>query len=367
MKSPRRCFFFFLALAALLCTAAAESQSSRVSRTDQPDRWRVLDRVSLPEGFTMADYRVGGLSGAAYDADTGLLWCVSDGRQWEYSLVFRFQLSVDAKTGKMTLTPHSVLPLRGRQKTEPLDAEGVALWTRDRFFVSHEGSRHGSFSAGVACFSQKTGRVLWALSLPEYYFPTEEEPRRGVQFNRGFESVCLSLPRATYLYTAIESPLLQDLTNPRDAVSGPVRILRYRLSRRQDPPAERAYQADRDAVFGSVVELLSVPGTSRLLVMERQLLWPVAPRQRRIRLYEVDFQDPEATVLDGEEALAGETVRPLRKRLVFDSLRDGLKGPDNIEGLTWGPAVGGRPTLLMVSDDNFSKSQRTEFVLLGER
>lgn len=334
---------------------------------DAAASWKVLDRVVLPEGFSMEGYRVGGLSGIALDSKTGLLWAVSDGRQWDHSVVFRFRLQVDAATGRMLLEPDSVLPLRGREKSEPLDAEGVALWTRDRFLVSHEGSRKGLFSAGVACFSTKTGRVLWSLSLPAYYFPTEEEPLRGVQRNRGFESVSVSLPRSTYLYTAIESPLLQDLSNPRNDSSGPVRLLRFRLSEREDQPAERAYEADRDALFGSVVDVLCIPGTSRLLVMERQLLWPVDPRQRRLRLYEVDFEDPGATVLDGRPAVGGEAIRSLSKRLVFDSARDGLRTPDNLEGLTWGPEVQGKPTLLLVSDDNFSPAQRTEFVLLGRR
>jgi hypothetical protein len=327
--------------------------------------WQVLDRVILPAGTTIDGLRVGGLSGAAYDTANGLLWTVSDGRQWETSKVFRFQLAVDAR-GKMDLRPHSSLSLhRAGEKNEALDAEGIALWTRDRFFVSHEGSRSGHFRAGVACFSQKTGRALFAIPLPDYFFPTEAEPNRGVQENRGFESVTLSAPRATYLFTASESPLLQDLANVRDSQNGPVRILRYRLSELEAPPVQRAYQADRDAVFGSVVELLAIPGTTRLLVQERQLTWPVQPRRRRIRIYEVDFSQPDATDVSALTSLRGQRLTPLRKTLVFDSSRDGLRHPDNLEGLTWGPKVNGQPTLLLVSDDNFSSTQETEFVLLG--
>jgi hypothetical protein len=351
--APRNAFLLGLMAAALTAPAARAG-------------WQVLDRVVLPPGLQVEGMTVGGLSGAAYDPKTKLLWTVSDGRQWPQSMVFQFRLQVDAVTGKMRLEPRGVLALQvPGYPGEPLDAEGLALWTRDRFFVSHEGSKRGALAPGIACFSGKTGRALFGIPVPEEFLSTAAQPERGVQENRGFESVCLSLPRATYLFTANESPLLQDLANPRDSMSGPVRILRYRLSRLKEPPVQRAYQADRDALFGSVVEMLSVPGTDKLLVLERQLTWPVAPRQRRIRIYEVDFLQDDATDISGLASLRGKKITPLQKRLVFDSSRDGLRGPDNLEGMTWGPEVRGQPTLLLVSDDNFSASQHTEFVLLG--
>jgi hypothetical protein len=351
----------------ILATLLGAAVFSATARAAESRGWQVLDRVVLPTDTKIEGYRVGGLSGAAFDPRSGLLWTVSDGRQWDASKVFRFSLAVDA-AGKMEIRPHSVLSLhRGDRRNEALDAEGIALWTRNRFFVSHEGSRHGHFQPGISAFSQKTGRVLFALPFPEYFFPTEENPAQGLQNNRGFESVTLSAPRATYLYTANESPLMQDLRNAADGQSGFVRILRFQLSEREAPPAQRAYQADRDAVFGSVVELLTVPGTTRLLVLERQLTRPVQPRQRRIRIYEVDFAQPDATDISQRPALREQRITPLRKTLVFDSSRDGLRHLDNLEGLTWGPEVRGRPTLLLVSDDNFSNTQQTEFVLLGPR
>ena len=37
---------------------------------------------------------------------------------------------------------------------------------------------------------------------------------------------------------------------------------------------------------------------------------------------------------------------------------------DNIEGITFGPMVGGRATLILVSDNDFSATQFTQFVAL---
>lgn len=329
-------------------------------------RWRVLDRVQWERGRKLGGFEIGGLSGAAYEPRSGLLWCVSDGKHWERTVVFRFALGLDG-AGKMTVEPHSVLRLAGPPGLDKaFDGEGIALWTRRRMFVSHEGGKGAAFLPGIGCFSQRTGRLLWTLPVPEYFFPTKEVPRRGLQENRGFESLTLAGAKREVLYSANESPLLQDLSNPRMDDSGPVRILRWRLEERERMPEQRAYQADRGGLFGSVVELLAVPGSgSRLLVLERQLLWPVDPKQRRVKIYEVDFDEPGATAVEEMVSLAGRRdVRVLTKRLVFDSARDGLELPDNLEGLTWGPRFGGNPTLVLVGDDNFSASQRTEFVIL---
>jgi hypothetical protein len=37
---------------------------------------------------------------------------------------------------------------------------------------------------------------------------------------------------------------------------------------------------------------------------------------------------------------------------------------DNIEGLTLGPVVGGKQTLILVSDNNFGAAQFTQFIAL---
>lgn len=328
----------------------------------------VLDRVTLEKGLKIGDYVIGGLSGLAYDSRSGTLFAVSDGRQWPESVIFEFGLVVDPATGRMTITPRGVARLQSPgKKVGPLDAEGIALWTRGRLFVSHEGSKRGDLAPGIACFSTKTGKPLFGIPVPDFFLPEKSATQRGIQLNRGFEGVCLSLPRARYLYATIESPLMQDLEDAGQSTSGPVRILRYELSKLKKPPLQRAYQPDRDAAFGSVVELLAIPNTSRLLVLERQLLWPVPPRMRRIRVYEVDFNQADATDISQMPSLAGREVRSLEKKLVFDSGKHGLRSPDNLEGMTWGPEVRGNPTLLLVSDDNFSTTQQTEFVLIGLR
>lgn len=336
----------------------------------QASTWQVLDRVILPADTRIAGLTVGGLSGVAWDAKTGLLWVVSDGRQWGTSKIFRFQCRISPE-GKMTLQPHSLLSLQtGKEKREPLDAEGIALWSKNRLFVSHEGSRSGHLAAGIACFDAKSGMPLFSLPVPEYFYASAAHQERGMQNNRGFEAVCISRPQATHLHASIESPLIQDLENPKDAANGPVRILRFPLANQAAEPEQRAYFVERDGLFGSVPELLSIQD-GRLLVLERHIVWPIPPQlqriRTRIRIFEVDFSQKEATDISHLSSLRGIPITPLKKQLLFDSSLAGIRDFDNLEGMTWGPTIQGRPTLLLVSDDNFSKTQKTEFVLLGER
>ena len=85
-----------------------------------------------------------------------------------------------------------------------------------------------------------------------------------------------------------------------------------------------------------------------------------------IRLYQLDARN--ATDVSGLDSVAG--LQTVKKQLLLD-LSD-LKNDDgsalaldNIEGLAMGPVFNGQQTLLLVSDNNFSGTQLTQFVALG--
>jgi hypothetical protein len=325
--------------------------------------WKVLDHVVWPREQLVGGLTVGGLSGLAFDPRANRLYAVSDARKWPSSVIFQFDLALETD-GRLRLSPVGLIRLAEPKKlAEPLDAEGMALWTHRRAFISHEGSKSGRLAPGVACFSLRTGRPLFSLKLPDYFFAKTAEEAWGLQENRGFEGLTIGPAPVRHLWAVNESPLIQDLNRASEAQRGPVRLLQFDLKKTDALPSQRAYVAESDALFTSVVELLAL-GESRLLVLERQILLAVPPRSRRFRIFEVDFKQADATDIAALPQLRGQKITPLRKRLVFDSLKAGLRGVDNVEGLTRGPDFQGRPTLLLVSDDNFSPSQQTEFWLL---
>jgi hypothetical protein len=65
------------------------------------------------------------------------------------------------------------------------------------------------------------------------------------------------------------------------------------------------------------------------------------------------------------DSLAGRTVREADKTLVLDLATLGIT-LDNVEGLAFGPVLpDGRQSLVLISDDNFSDSQKTQVLLFA--
>jgi len=313
----------------------------------------------VPKGATYRDVRIGGLSGITYDAKRDAYWIASDTKDRGGSRVFVAKIPITA-AGIQSVEWTGLLTLKQAGKPLPsLDAEGIALESRGRLFVSYEGTR--GIPSGIACFGRKSGNQLFQLLLPKVFSAGE---KTGIQPNHGLESLSTSGPRRRWLFTTSESPLYQDAKPGIDPYRGPLRLLRYDLKTRAvDQPEQRAYVMESDAVYTSVPDVLALDERI-LLVLERQLVnsWP--PRSRRIRIFQVDFEQPGATDVAPLDSLRGRKIRPLKKTLLFDSDRAAIANLDNIEAMCLGPALGRDRSLVLVSDDNFNKTQRTQFLLL---
>ena len=95
----------------------------------------------------------------------------------------------------------------------------------------------------------------------------------------------------------------------------------------------------------------------RMLVLERAYATGAG---NSLRLYEIDTCNA-ADVL-AIDALDAGNHGAAPKTLVADFARLGLSRLDNTEGMCWGPRQpSGRRTLVVVSDDNFSARQVTQF------
>src|SRR5207244_10821777 len=130
-----------------------------------------------------------------------------------------------------------------------------------------------------------------------------------------------------------------------------------------DPIAEPPVPATNFAVSG-LVELLPF-NDEFMLSMERSFSVGAPGTGNTIKLYSVAF--PGADDVNGLDSLAGMlgSVRPVQKTLLFDLRALGLP-LDNVEGMTIGPTLpDGRRSLLLVSDNNFARSQFTHFLLFA--
>jgi endonuclease/exonuclease/phosphatase family metal-dependent hydrolase len=294
---------------------------------------------------------LGGLSGAAWDPACGLLYAVSDDRgQLAAPRVYALSLELEGGSRAGWLETLTLLDADGEPFERGIvDAEAVALAPDGVLWVATEGVSHELVPPRIIGF-RLDGSFLTELSIPPAYLPGEGT---GVRSNHGFEGLSVT-PDGARIVAAVESSLHQD--GP-EADLGRGSVIRLAVFDRATGGlvAERAYavepvpDAPRPAgAYRStgVSEILALDDRF-VLVMERSFSAGVG---NRVRLFVADLESGDDVT--GATAL-GDDVRPVDKRLLAD-LEDLGIDPDNLEGLSFGPPTAeGRPTLLLLADNNF--------------
>ncbi|MNL39491.1 hypothetical protein D3C87_1617720 [compost metagenome] len=96
--------------------------------------------------------------------------------------------------------------------------------------------------------------------------------------------------------------------------------------------------------------------SSRVLVLERG--FDSVEREAVIRLYKVELANADKDgVLQKELIVDFKDLKP--------QFAAGFKKVDNFEGMALGPVRNGSQVIFLVSDNNFSSSQRTTFLALA--
>lgn len=215
---------------------------------------------------------------------------------------------------------------------------------------------------------KKDGAHVREFALPAILkMDTLASPAKGPRANGAFEGLTLSRDRKS-VFAAMEEPLNEDGTRSTADSNGVVRFIKYDKASGA-PSAQYAYRMEKlvptpspaTAFFvHGVTEILAMSDT-KLLVVERSFAVGGVP-DYNIRIYEADLAG--ATDVSSLSSLAGATYTPATKRLIFDLATLGLTRIDNIEGITFGPRLAnGNLSLVLISDDNFSASQITQFLL----
>ena len=368
MPSPRR---WMPALTVLLCLLLAPAGAAKKKSLEL----EFLGEEILPTATFFDGTQVGGLSGIAYDKTRRLYYSLSDD-QGTLQPVRYYTLRLDVEDGALepgdvgfvdvtTLVGGDGLPLPAGS----LDPEGIALTKGGELLITSEGFANRLVDPWIRRFELEGGQ-LGELPLPDAFRPNAAGTR-GVRLNLGFESAVVTHD-GRHFFTATEAALAQDGPAATTAAGSPARILRYDARRealeRQyvywtDPIAEPPVPATAFAVSG-LVDLLPVDRDT-LLAMERSFSVGVPGTGNTIKLYRVELAG--ATNVNGVESLAGmlHLVQPVEKTLLLDL--DELGIPlDNVEGMTFGPRLShGRRSLVLVSDNNFSALQFTQFLLFG--
>jgi hypothetical protein len=366
----------------------------------QAQNLQYIGQQIVPSGTQYLGTTVGGLSGLDFVASSGRYVAISDDRSGFNPARF-YELSLDlaqfvrsANPGQAGVGFQSVTTILDSAglpfATNTLDPEGIRYNAATNTLVwSNEGQR------AAAGLQNPTVRemTLGGSAVRDFAVPAAFNPvgsasgstpgDSGIRNNLAFESLTYSTD-GTKLYTATENALVQDGPAAGVGQASVSRILSFDTATGA-AGVQWAYQVDPVALAptpvggfatNGLVELLAI-GDSQFVAVERSFAVGAAtpgvgpnglPTGNTIRLYYVDAR--AATDVSGVASLLGAGVVPVSKTLLLDlsTLKHDDGTPlalDNIEGITWGPDFAGKPTLVLVSDNNFGAAQFTQFVALS--
>ncbi|MGC1247499.1 MAG: esterase-like activity of phytase family protein, partial [Spirulinaceae cyanobacterium] len=263
-------------------------------------------------------------------------------------------------------------------KTYPagsIDPEGIAFSPQGNLFISSEGIPSQGVAPFIRKFDLKTGQILQDLRLPQRYLPPEEEEDlpRGVRENLGLEALTLNpfsaaVPQADpfRLFSAFEFALQQDYKPEAEEEAGdiPLRFMHYVVNPIGSPffVAEHLYYLDAapaGVISNGLTELVAIEPEGYFLSLERTYGLTGAGA----KIYQVALATAtDTTLVESFQGNIGGVV-PLKKKLLLD-LKELEIYLDNFEGMVLGPLLpDGSKSVILVSDNNFSEEQITQFLL----
>jgi hypothetical protein len=359
-----------------------------------------LGQQIVPTTASFRGIPVGGLSSIDYVPATGRYLAICDDRSDKGPARF-YELTLDLSkfrrraepgdagvgwVGVTTLLDSDGQPF-GRNRVDPeslrLDAK------RKLIYWANEGQRSsGSMQNPTMRRMQLDGRPAGDFAVPSHYNPTGSAGGLasgdiGVFNNLAFESVAIT-PDGKTLWTMSENGLAQDSLPTAVDRGSRARMLSFDLDTGK-AGAEYVYEVDPvafapaksgDFATNGVADMLAV-SDHEFIAIERSYAVGAPtpglaaltgkPTSNTIRLFLVDTLG--ATNVAGWPSIKGRELVPAKRRLLLDmsTLKndDGSTlAVDNIEGITFGPTVQGKRTLVLVSDNNFNPEQFTQFVVL---
>lgn len=375
----------------LVCACAIALFACSLPQVQAEDRIFLDLSLEFLDAYTLdkqvfEDTPVGGLSGLTYDRQRDRFYAISDDRsKLAPARFYTLDVKLNPRDGSHidSIAIEGVTFLKDDDgqtyKQGHIDPEDIALSPNQTVFVVSEGNpkyQEYGIDPFVREYDLATGESIQSFPLPPYYLPDapEAEQTRGVQTNMGFEALTLnnggSIPNGEpfRVFAATESALVQDASAPpieEEAASEgeKARLLHYLVTdNRPSLLAEHLYHLDVAPLItpsNGLTDLVSIDPGGHFFSLERTY----GLGGFGAKIFQLAFGN--ATDISDRETLQGDisNVVPIRKRLMLD-LKDLDIPLDNLEGMTLGPLLpDGSQSLLLVSDDNFSEDQTTQFLL----
>lgn len=360
------------------CFISCSSIQSTVIRPTTP-QLKLLNSIEIPFNQEFKNTLVGGLSGIDYDSKNDLYYLISDDRS-EIN-VARFY------TAKINLAADKIKEIRfvnaisfkneagenySNWKEKPatsIDPEDLRYNPKKKNLVwCSEGARVISDkitvlqNPAIQTASIK-GDFVNNYNLPSNLIMQKEE--KGPRSNGVLEGITFDKKYRT-LYTNIETPLFEDDNEASTTKGGLVRLYQYDVKSKTNT-AQFAYLLEAVAHRPSPENGFSINGISaiqfydknQLLIVERS--YSVGKQACTIKVFLCDLT--QATDVKSIASLQNQKFTLASKKLILNMDDLGIF-VDNIEGITFGPKLtNGKQSLLFVTDNNFSKIQKTQILL----
>lgn len=359
-----------------------------------------LGQQVVPTSETFHGLPVGGLSSLDYVPATGRYLAISDDRSdrgparfYELALdLSKFRRSAEpGQAGVSWVNMTTILDLDGQPfGRNRVDPESLRLdGRRNLIYWGNEGQRtSASMQNPTVRRMHPDGKPAGEFPVPGYYNPSGSASGlaagdMGVYNNLAFESIAIT-PDGKTVWTMTENGLAQDSLPTAVGRGSRARLLSFDLDTGK-PGAEYVYEVGPvpfaparpgDFATNGVPDMLALSATEFIVIERAFAVGAITPgiaahtRQptsNTIKLYRIDTRG--ATDVSGWPSIKGRDVVPVKRTMLLDlsSLKndDGsVLALDNIEGITLGPIVDGKRTLILVSDNNFNPAQFTQFVAL---
>jgi hypothetical protein len=374
-----RYLIFYIGIFLLTGCSSAHKTAGKSYKNDVKEI-HLINEYILPNGIQFRNTTIGGLSGIDYDTKRNVYYMISDDPSSKAPARFytaKIPISQKGIDSVQVIEVTTLLNSRNEPYTDITkdrihcaDVEAMRYDAiRDELIRSSEGQRYirdgkQELQDPEVVIMDRDGHYKDSFVLPPNMHIQAEE--KGPRHNSVFEGVTFDEDNR-HVYVSVEEPIYEDGPRAGNGDSAAwIRILKFNRQIKQCV-AQYAYQvdpvpypADPPGAFkiNGVSDILYI-GNEKFIVIERA--WSTGRVPSDVRIYLADTKGVEDI---SNQSLQSQPARkPVTKKLLLDmnSLNHFI---DNLEGVTFGPILPNRHrSLIFVADDNFAKSQKSQFLL----
>ncbi|PKI23448.1 hypothetical protein CW746_05280 [Staphylococcus succinus] len=362
-----------------LTSHANNALAQNQSISHNVDRIKLIDTKTIPYNQTYKETTIGGLSGITYNPQNNKWLAISDDRSeqnparfYEAKLNYNNDTFNNVKFTKVHTLKQpdgSTYPNKAQYKEKQtghvVDAESIRIDPlHNQIMYTSEGDR----SLGLNPFirlATTNGNYLSDIPINNT-IKMDHRSKKGFRNNLALEGSTFSNNGQT-LWTSMEGPLIQDDTLPTPESGALSRITQY--DRQGNTLSEFAYPLDavpekpgkgRPADNG-ISEMLAINDHEFLTLERASVQTDDGSYKNFVRIYKINTN--KGTDIKNKTSLKHANVKPLKKELIANLNHHDIEKVDNIEGMTFGKKLpNGNDSLVLVVDNNFNKTQKTELL-----